>query len=62
MTAAEAREALESGRPEVVRRPHFGAQRRGDIKYVTGPYVWVVYARTLIATATAPELLELEAA
>lgn len=59
MTSAEAAAAI--GR-RVVYTAQSGAELHGEIRYVTGPYVWVRYARTLIAKATHPELLELEAA
>lgn len=61
MTLDEARQALESDHPRVVYTAISGAELHGDIKYVTGPYVWVRYDRTHGPKATAAHLLELEA-
>lgn len=59
MTAAEAAAAIGQ---RVVYTAQSGAELHGEIRYAAGKYVFVRFDRTFNPKATAPELLELEAA
>lgn len=59
MTPEQAADAIGQ---RVVYRSHSGTELHGEIRYAAGRYVFVRYDRDTSAKATAPELLELEAA